>query len=133
MANSRGVALMQINRLEEALQAIEGTDAFFASVGDKKRQAMALGNKGSALEKMKRYDEALAAYQECADIFKEIGEHDLRAPVLKSISALQFRSGKPIEAVIKLDAGLNEQENPNTAQSILKKIISIPMKWLTGS
>lgn len=131
MANSRGVVLMHLDRFEEALQMVEGTDAFFASIGDQKRQAMALGNKASILEKMKRYDEALAAYKQCAEIFKEIGEKDMRAPVMKSISALQFRKGEPLDAVISMDAGLQAQKDPTVAQSFLKKLIDIPMKWFT--
>jgi tetratricopeptide (TPR) repeat protein len=131
MANNRSVALLHANHLEEALQAVEGVDSVFADAGDKRRQAMTLGNKASVLEKMKRYDEALTTYQQCADLFKEIGEHEMRAPVLKSISALQFQTGKQLESIASLDAGLNEQQQRSPVQSLLKQILSVPMRWLT--
>ena len=47
--NNLSVALLQLERAEEALQAADGTDRIFEEEGDVLRQAMALGNQAAAL------------------------------------------------------------------------------------
>ncbi len=133
MSNNLSVVLLIGKDAQAALQAVEGTDAVFAAAGDKRRQAMALGNRAAALEKLNRLDEALSAYEQAADLFKEIGEHGLRAPVLKSISTIKLRTGKQLESVAAWQAGLNEEEQPNIAKRLLKKLIQIPNKLIFRS
>lgn len=128
MANNRSVALLQGGEAAIALQAVEGTIQIFANAGDKRRQAMALGNQAAALNKLNRVDEAISDYQQAADIFKEIGEHDLRAPVLQALSVLQLRSGSQLQSLASMTAGLNEYEQPKPRQRFLKRLLNIPLK-----
>jgi tetratricopeptide (TPR) repeat protein len=128
MANNRSVALLQGGEAASALQAVEGTIQTFADAGDKRRQAMALGNRAAALNKLNRVEEAISDYQQAADIFKEIGEHDLRAPVLQALSVLQLRSGSQLESLASMTAGLNEYEQPKPIQRLLKRLLDIPSK-----
>ncbi len=132
-ANNLSVTLLQIGDGEGALKVVESTETVFASAGDVRRQAMALGNKGSALEHLKRYQDAMAAYEQAAELFKQIGEHELRAPVLKSLSALQLKTGKQMEAMATMNAGLEEAGKTNPVQRFLKKLFEIPMKWFFHS
>ncbi|MGE5222768.1 MAG: tetratricopeptide repeat protein [Omnitrophica WOR_2 bacterium] len=133
MANNRSVALLQGGDAQAALLAVEGTDIIFASAGDRRRQAMALGNRAAALGKLGRTGEAIADYEQAADLFQQIGEHDLRSSVLKSISNLQLLTGRPLESIGMAQAGLSEIEKPNLVQRLLKKFIQIPLRWLLRS
>jgi tetratricopeptide (TPR) repeat protein len=128
MANNRSVALLQGGQPEAALQAVQGTIEIFASLGDKRRQAMAFGNRAAALNKLNRVDEAIADYSQAAELFKQVGEHDLRAPVLQALSVLQLRSGRQLESLASMNAGLNEYDQPKPRQRLLRKLLDIPSK-----
>lgn len=128
MDNNRSVALLQAGQAEAAFQAVNETVDIFAQAGDIRRQAMALGNRAAALNKLNRMPEAIADYQQAADLFKQIGEHDLRAPVLQALSMLQLRSGRQLESLVSMNAGLNEFEQPKPRQRFLKKLLDLPLK-----
>jgi hypothetical protein len=89
---------------------------------------MAFGNRAAALNKLNRVDEAISDYAQAADLFKQVGEHDLRAPVLQALSVLQLRSGRRLESLASMNAGLNEYDQPKPRQRLLKKLLDIPSK-----
>jgi tetratricopeptide (TPR) repeat protein len=124
MANNRSVALLQAGNAQEAFLAVDGTDEVFAAAGDTHRQAMALGNRAEALKAMGRPEEAMASYEKAADLFKQIGEHDLRAPLLEALGALQMKTGKHLQGLANVQAGLNEIEQPTSQQKTLKSLLS---------
>lgn len=132
-SNNRGVALLQAGDAQGALQAVEGTDLTFSTAGDGRRQAIALGNQGAALEGLKRYDEAIVAYERASELFQQMGEHDLRAPLLQSLATLQFRTGKQLQGMASMQAGLGELKQPSIHQSLLKKLLRVPFKFLFRS
>jgi tetratricopeptide (TPR) repeat protein len=131
MLNNCSVALLKGKDPETALQAVEGTEQVFATAGDKKRQAMTIGNRAAVLEALKRYDEALLEYDRAAVLFKEIGEQELRVPIMKSIAALQLRTGKSLESLASFDASLGEVEGLSAWQRFWRKIARLPMKIIT--
>ncbi|HIE58246.1 MAG TPA: tetratricopeptide repeat protein [Anaerolineales bacterium] len=130
MANNASVALLQNGKAEEALQSVIGTAAIFAAAGDHKRQAIALGNQAAALEEMKRLDEAEQLYWQSAEILKNINETDLRLSVMQSISALQLRSGRQLQAVATMQSGIDGIEKPTFKQRALKRLLEIPIKMI---
>jgi len=123
MANNRSVTLLKGGDPNGALQAVEGTDEIFAQAGDVKKQAMALANKAAALEGLKKLTEALQLYEQSSDLLKQIGEKELRAYVLKSISAIQLRQGNRLEAVASMDAALDNKPNPGVKDRFVKRLI----------
>jgi tetratricopeptide (TPR) repeat protein len=127
-ANSQSVALLQAGDAEAALQAGQGTDKVFADGNDPGKQALALGNQGAALEALGRNDEALAAYKECARLLKETGDAENRAVVLKSISALQVRTGHHLEALASMDAALETAPRLSFRERMLKKLVGVPFQ-----
>ena len=131
MANNRSVALLKAGDAKGALQAVEGTDAVFSGANDEKRQAMALANKAAALEALKKFPEALDAYEQSNEILKRIGENDLRAYVLKSISAVQLRQGKQLEAIASMQASLDTKPNPGVKDRFMKRLIQQVFKLLS--
>lgn len=133
MANNASVALQQAGDFEAALRAVEGSEAIFIQAGDRKSQAMALGNRAAALEGLKHLEEALDVYWQSAEILKELGETDLHLTVMQSISALQLRTGKQLQAVASMHAGVENIEKPTLKQRFLKRLLSIPMNMLNQS
>ena len=130
MANNVSVALLQAGDPQGALQAVEGTAALFNEAGERKRQALALGNQAAALEALKRLEEAEQAYWQSAEILKALGETDLRLSVMQSISALQLRTGRQLQAVATMQAGVENLEKLTPKQRLLKRLLNIPMKMM---
>lgn len=133
MANNRCVALRQAGEYEAALTAVEGTADIFAEANNVRRQAMAFGNKAAVLADLGQVEEAEALYWQSVQLLDEIGESRLRSSVMQSISKLQLRSGRHIEAVTSMKAGLDQVEKPNFTQRMLKKLIDIPFNWFNRS
>ncbi len=133
MANNRSVALLQAGEAQAALEAVGNTPETFAEAGDVRRQAMALGNKAAALAALNRTEEAEKLYWESARLLEDIGERELRASVMNSISRLQMRGGRYMEAVASMQSGLEQVKKPNLTQRLLKKLLDIPSQLLRRS
>jgi tetratricopeptide (TPR) repeat protein len=122
------VALLQLGRGEEALGAVQGTPALFAEAGDRKRQAVALANLGAALEEVGEREQAADRYLESAGILDELGEGQLRAEVMKSLSALQLRDRNPLGALLSMQQGLEGEGQHGPIRRLLKKLLEIPLR-----
>ncbi len=129
-ANNASVAYLQAGDSLASLQAVEGTPQIFAQCGDLRRQGLALGNQASALEACDRLEEAADLYQQSADVLKQAGEDQLRANVLQSLSALQLRTGRQLEALASMSAGLEDIKHPNPKQSLLKRLLRVPFRMI---
>ena len=129
-ANNASVAFLQAGEAQTALDVVRGTAEIFTQAGDLKRAGMAWGNIAAALEALERLDEALDAYQQSADLLKRAGESDLRLHVMQAISALQLRSGRQLEALASMQAGLDGVGKLTPKQRFLRRLLQIPMDWL---
>ena len=130
MANNASVAWLQAGDAQRALQAVEGTAATFSAAGDQKRQAMALGNQAAALEALNQLEEAERIYWQAAEILEALGEDDLRLNVMQSISALQLRTGRQLQAVATMQSGIENLDKPSPKQRLLKRLLNIPIKMI---
>jgi len=130
MRNNASVAYLQAGEAELSLQIVEGTEQIFADANDTRRQGMAVGNKAAALEELDRLEEADEAYRKSAELLKDAGEDQLRAKVLQSLSALQFRTGKQLQALATMKAGLEDVEKPSPRQRMLRRLLDIPFNML---
>jgi hypothetical protein len=101
----------------------------FADAGDLRRQAIALGNQAAAYEALGELEAAAGAYQESSRLLKEIGDHELRPAVMQSLSAVQLRLGQQMDALVTMQAGLEEIEKPNLKQKLVKKILRSPFSY----
>lgn len=129
MLNNASVAYLQAEQPESALEAALDTDQTFAAAGDQRRQAIALGNQAAAYEALDDLDSAAQAYQSSSELLKEIGDHELRPSVMQSLSAVQLRQGQQMEALVTMQAGLDEIENPGIKQKLLKKVLRSPFSY----
>jgi len=132
MANNRSVALLKAGDAKGALEAAGGTEQVFSQAGDVRRQALAIGNQAAALEALNQLNEALSRYQQSSTLLKQVGDEENRAAVLKSISALQIRTGHQLEALASMDAALSNQKKLSFQERFLKKLMDIPMRMLRG-
>ncbi len=130
MANNCSVAFLKGGEAPSALQVVMGTDSVFEKSGDKLRQAMAFGNLGAAWEGMKELDKAVGAYEQSARLLDELGEAELRAYVLQSISQIQLRKGKYLEAYATMGEGVMGIDKPNLKQKLLKTLMQLPFKFI---
>lgn len=130
MANNASVAFLQAGEAAAALAAVEGTHGTFERAGERLKLAMAYGNRAAALDALNRLPEAEADYNQAATMLAELGEDSLRADVLKSLSALQLRSGRQLEALATMQAGVDGLKKPGPTQRILKRILGLPQKFL---
>lgn len=130
MANNASVALLKGGNAAAAFTAAEATDLVFAAAGDLRRQAVALSNQASALEAMKKIEQALDVYQRASELLKQINETDMRAFVLKSISLLQFRTGKKFEAMATMRIALEAQRKLTPRERLLKWLLGVVFKLL---
>jgi tetratricopeptide (TPR) repeat protein len=123
MKNNLSVALLQMGKAREALEASLGTEQIFSRAGDLKRQGMAIGNQAAAFESLHRFDEALAAYERSAQLFAEADEGELRAMVLKSAAALKLKRGKVVESAFKMIGSLEAKEKPSLFERLLRSLL----------
>lgn len=130
MANNRSVALLQAGQANAALEAVGDTPIYFAGLDDKRRQAIALGNKAAALAAMGDTQTAETVYWESARLLKEIGETDMRASVMQAISRLQLKTGRAMEAMASMQSGLDEVKKPSITQRLLKRLLRVPFRML---
>lgn len=132
MANNASVAYLQGGDADQALAAVVGTPEIFADAGDLRRQGMALGNRGAALEALERFDEAIETYEESARVLEQAGEDQLRANVMTSLSQLQFSMGRRLQALASMQSGMEGVRRPSPKQSMIKKLLNIPIEMMTG-
>lgn len=130
MANNLSVALLKVDRSEEALQEVKGTPQFFLEAEDESRAAMAFGNLASALEANGELQNAEKALEDAIRIFKKIGDKEHLMHSARALSQLQLRRGRPLEAVSTMQGGLEDQSKLSVKNRILRSILSIPSRIL---
>lgn len=132
MSNNQSVALLQGKDYQGALDAVKGTEEIFENTADRAKWGMAVGNRAAALDALDQFEDAEAAYTLSADLLLSAGGEDLQAVVMQSLSALQLRKGRPLEALASMQTGVNKIEHPSLKQRILKKLLSLPIKYIKG-
>lgn len=130
MANNRSVTLLIGGDARAALVAAEGSDRLFAEAGDTKRQAIALGNLAAALEALGELDKAITTYQNCADLLEQVGEKELRACVLKTLSALNLRTGKLLESIAAMRAAMESEPKQSLIEKFIKKLLRVTFQMI---
>lgn len=130
MRNNGSVAFLKAGSVGEALTAVIGTPKIFERAGDHLRQAMALANQAAAYEEMRHLDEALRDYQRAAELLKDTSSDDMRSMVLKRITAIQIRIGKPIHALAAMDAAIDVGQKRSFSDRLIRQLMGVIRKLL---
>lgn len=128
--NNASVAFLKAGDAAEAFRTVQGTAEVFAAEGDIRRQGIAYANLASALEGLGKLDEALERYEESSGLLRQSGEKEMRAVVLKSISALQIRTGRQFQALASMDSALENQQHLSLREKLLHKLLRVPLDML---
>ncbi len=125
MKNNQSVALLQAGKVQEALQATEGTEEIFEKAGDVKRQGIAVSNRAAALEGLKRWNEALAEYDRAASLFEQAGEGDMHSTVRKAAANVNLKRGRFTNSQMDVLDSLRLVEKPTLLQRIMKFLVRL--------
>jgi tetratricopeptide (TPR) repeat protein len=125
MKNNLCVTLLQVRKLNDALEAVTGTEAVFAEAGDHRRQGIALANRATVVDALGRWQEAIPLYEQAGAALQKAGEDDMRADTLKSLSQMYLKHWRFTEAVVAMQEGLMGVKNPSPRQKFLKKLLFI--------
>lgn len=130
MQNNASVAFLQAGDAQNSLQALADSESVFAAANDLHRRALAVGNRASALDALNRFEEAEQAYQLAADLLQQTGDHASRLHLMQAYSAMQLRTGKQLQALATMHAGLENAPKLSLQQRFLKKLLQIPMSMV---
>lgn len=131
-ANNQSVALLQAGRPQEARQAVDGTPEVFERAGDSLRAAQAVGNLASAAEACGDLEAAERLYQAAQERFAVLGDGAAQATLLKSLSQLQLKRGRPLEALATMQAGLEQKPRRSLRDRWLQRLLRLPSRLLRG-
>jgi tetratricopeptide (TPR) repeat protein len=129
-ANNLCVALLQAGRPDDALRAVTGTPEAFDRLGDPARAAQALGNLASALEACGDLAGAERAYAETLQRFEGLDDREAQATILRSMSQLQLKRGRPLEALSSLQAGLEQKPRRGLRDRWVQRLLALPSRLL---
>jgi tetratricopeptide (TPR) repeat protein len=121
--NNLSVTFLAQKEYQKAYDSVFGTEQVFSEYGDKKKQAMALGNIGTALQSLGRMDEALVNFEQSADLFKDVNEPELRSYTLKKIADIQIKTKKQFQALASIQAAYDQKEKKSVKDNVLKTVV----------
>jgi tetratricopeptide (TPR) repeat protein len=130
MASSLSVVLLKAERPDEALEAARGTPEIFIQSGEETLAAQALGNLGSALEACEDLAGAENAYRQAAELFESLGDTEHHRYTMQSLSQLQLRLGRPLEALSTMQHSLDTQSRPGVRDRLLRYLLKLPNRLL---
>ena len=132
MANNRSVALLQAGDAHGAYEAVRDTVDLFAHHGDRRRQALALGNRAAALAALGKPQAAEKDYLASEAILDEIDEPELLAAVRQQLAQLHLRMGRPADALI--DTSIALENRPLTfREKVVRWLLKIVYRLLGRS
>lgn len=129
-SNNLCVAWLQAHRPLEALKAVEGTPELFAERGDRQRAAQAMGNLATALEATGDSTGAERAYRDALRQFEALGDQEGQATILASLSHLQLKHGRPLEALASMQAGLDHRPHRSLRDRWIRRLLDLPSRLL---
>jgi len=132
LKNNASVAFLLAGNCQAAYETAFQTDLVFLNAGNLKFAGMSLGNQAAALEELGKNKEALVLFEKGAQVLKEADEKDLRAYILKRISAIKLKQGNHLEALAHMDAALQNANSLSKKEKFLKKLSNLVFKLIRG-
>ncbi|MHB8133389.1 MAG: hypothetical protein ACYDH1_04100 [Anaerolineaceae bacterium] len=130
--NNASVAFLLAGNCQAAYESSFQTELVFLKAGNQKFAGMSLGNQAAALEELGKNKEALELFEKGAQFLKEAGENDLRAYILKRISAIKLKQGHHLEALATMDNALDNVNSLSKKERFLKRLSNFVFKLIRG-
>jgi tetratricopeptide (TPR) repeat protein len=129
MQNNICLVQLKLGDPQAGWAAVAKTDEVFSKAGDLRRQALALGNQAAALDALGKREQAVEKYQACSDLLKQVGDKENRAAVLQSLSQLQLRMGRQLEAMATMQIALDNKPKLSFKERFLDKLLKVPFRF----
>ncbi len=118
---------------QQALDLMQSALMAFQEKQDGLRAAKALGNMGRVYAALSDREQAFNCYRQAADLFEELGEKKLYGETLIAMADLQVKDGKLMAGAATYEVGLENLDNLNASQKMLKGLLGIRNKLTGGS
>jgi len=133
MQTNIGLVHRALGEQQQALDVMQQALNIFTELDDHLRAAMVLGNMGGVYAALGDKEQAYNCYRQAADIFEEKGEKKLYGETLIAMGDLQVRDGKLMVGAATYEAGLEQLDNLNTSQKVIKGLLGIRNRITGGS
>ncbi|MBZ0282096.1 MAG: tetratricopeptide repeat protein [Anaerolineae bacterium] len=131
MQTNLGLVHRVLGEHQQALDMMQSALAIFQELSDPIRVAKVLGNLGGVYAALGDKEQAYNSYRQAADIFDEQGEKKLYGETLIAMGDLQVRDGKIMAGAATYEVGLENLDQLNAGQKVIKGLLGIRNK-LTG-
>ncbi len=126
---SEAYAIIEMDRLEEALALFDAAASGYAQGGDRRREAIARANRGFALMRLGRLAEAERCFDEAQSLSRKVGNRRTAAVTSQNRCTLLRMRGRFDEASAGLDAA--ERAAGDLRFARLKAAVMLERAWLS--
>jgi tetratricopeptide (TPR) repeat protein len=130
MQSNRGVALRGMKDYRQAATVLDEAVAELRRLNDTKRLGYALGNLGSVLLEANELPRAADVLNEAVTLLDPDADKQARSEVFRVLGEVRLKQGKYVDGMLNYEAGLRDEEKPNTQQKWLKKLLEKPLKMM---
>lgn len=131
MQSNIGLVHRALGEHQQALEAMQAALHTFQQIGDQLRSAQALGNLGGVYVALGDKEQAYNCYRQAADMFEALGEKKFYGETLLAMADLQVKDGKLMQGAATYEVGLENIDQLNASQKVLKGLLGIKNR-LTG-
>jgi tetratricopeptide (TPR) repeat protein len=121
-----------LGNYDDAVKLMTGAQQVFHDMNDRSREAQVIGNLGGTYLAQGNSEQAVTLYRDAADTFRELKDEERYGQTLMAIADVQMKSGKLGEAMITYEIALENIQNPNFRQKLLKGLINVKNRVAGG-
>jgi len=112
---------------------LEEARAIFVRLGDRDREAQALGNLGGLYASRGDRERANECLRQAADIFAELGETQRQGETLLALGIQKWKMGDRSGGLATYEAGLQTLERPTASQKVLRGLLQMRARLVGGT
>ncbi|WP_431683783.1 tetratricopeptide repeat protein [Kitasatospora sp. KL5] len=127
-----GVALMEVGRFDDAIDAHNRALAIYRDLGDRHGEGSALTNLGVALMEVGRFDDAIDAHNRALAIYRDLGDRHSEGSALTNLGVALMEVGRFDDAIDAHNRALAIYRDLGDRHSEGKALTSIGLALMTG-
>lgn len=127
-----GLVHRELGESQQALELMEEALHTFEDMNDKIRMAQVLGNLGGVYQALGDKEQSEKSYRQAANLFKELGEEIMYSETLMALGTMQVRDFKFFEGAATYMVALENRENLNGRQKIIKSLSNLVARMNSG-